>query len=51
MSLQRHPEGPCIANELEYLSIANETETYTKLLARLKQVNDIQGSAGLLGWD
>lgn len=31
--------------------MANETETYSKLLARLKQVNDIQGSAGLLGWD
>ncbi|MGI8403281.1 MAG: carboxypeptidase M32 [Thermomicrobiales bacterium] len=26
-------------------------ETYEKLLARLQQVNDIQGAAGLLGWD
>jgi len=26
-------------------------ETYDTLLARLKQVNDIQGAAGLLGWD
>ncbi len=26
-------------------------ETYEKLLVRIKQVNDIKGAAGLLGWD